>query len=123
MAMGTESKVVIDNEMQKAKGDCQTFRTQVKTFVEQLDTTVSTLLSTGFKGEAADGFKVFYEKNIKAFFNDGGTFDQYLGMFDKVDEGLFDTIERQLTGEGGIDPSLGENNKNIGQSSDGQGAQ
>lgn len=123
MAMGTESKVVIDNEMQKAKENCQTFRTQVKTFVEQLDTTVSTLLSTGFKGEAADGFKVFYDKNIKAFFNDEGTFDQYLGRFDKVGEGLFDTIERQLTGEGGLDPSLGENNKNIGQSSDGQGAQ
>lgn len=123
MAMGSESKVVIDQEMQKAKENCQEFRAQVKTFIEKLDNTITTLLSTGFKGKAADGFKVFYENNIKAFFADGGTFDQYLGRFDKDGEGLFDTIEMHLIGSGGLDPSLGENNKNIGQSSDGQSAQ
>ena len=80
-------------------------------------------LSSGFQGDAADGFKEFYDKNIKAFFDDGGTFDQYLAMFDKEGDGLFDSIEKTLIGGEGLDPSLGENNRNVGQSSDGQAAQ
>lgn len=116
MAMGSESKVVLDGEMQKAKQDCQAFRGEVATLMGQLDTTVSTLLSSGFQGEAANGFKEFYDKNIVAFFAQGGTFDQYMGMFDKEGEGLFDTIEKTLMlGESALDPSLGENNRNLGQ--------
>lgn len=120
MAMGSESKVVLDNEMQKAKQDCQTFRGEVASFVQELDATISTLLSSGFKGEAANGFRDFYNKNVVDFFANGGTFDQYIGMFDKDGEGLFDAIEKTLIGSEGLDPSLGENNRNIGQSSDGQ---
>ena len=123
MAMGSTSKVVISDEMQKAKTECQNFRSQVKTFAQELDTTITTLLSSGFQGDAADGFKEFYDKNIKAFFYDGGTFDQYLAMFDKEGDGLFDSIEKTLIGGEGLDPSLGENNRNVGQSSDGQAAQ
>ena len=123
MAMGSTSKVVISDEMQKAKTECQNFRSQVKTFAQELDTTITTLLSSGFQGDAADGFKEFYDKNIKAFFDDRGTFDQYLAMFDKEGDGLFDSIEKTLIGGEGLDPSLGENNRNVGQSSDGQAAQ
>lgn len=120
MAMGSTSKVVISDEMQKAKTECQNFRTQVQTFYEDLEGTVTDLLSSGFQGEAADGFKTFFDDNIKAFFANGGTFDQYLGMFDKEGDGLFDSIEKTLIGGEGLDPSLGENNRTVGQSTEGQ---
>lgn len=123
MAMGSTSKVVINDEMQKAKRECQNFRTQMGTLAQELDTTINELLNSGFQGDAADGFKEFYEKNIKAFFEGDGIFNQYLSMFDKEGEGLFDSIEKALIGGEGLDPSLGENNRNVGQSSDGQAAQ
>jgi len=119
MAMGSTSRVVLNDEMQKAKADCAAFRAEVKAFMQDLDSTVSTLLSSGFQGDAANGFKEFYDKNIAAFMGDNGTFDQYLSMFDKEGEGLFDSIEKTLIGGEGLDPSLGENNRNLGQS-DGQ---
>ena len=120
MTMGSTSKVIISDEMQKAKTVCQDFRTQVQTFYEDLEGTVTDLLSSGFQGEAADGFKTFFDDNIKTFFANGGTFDQYLGMFDKEGEGLFDSIEKTLIGGEGLDPSLGENNRTVGQSTEGQ---
>ncbi len=105
--------------MQKAKGVCNDFRSTVATFVSDLDNTITTLLSSGFQGEAADGFKEFYDKNVAAFFATGGTFDQFISMFDKEGEGLFDSIEKALVIGEGLDPSLGENNRSVGQS-DGQ---
>jgi len=120
MAMGSISRVVIDNEMQKAKQDCQTFRTEVAAWFQELEGTVTSLLNSGFKGEAAEGFKAFFDNNVKAFFAPGGAFDQFMGMFDKEGEGLFDAIQKTLIGGEGLDPSLGENNRNIGKSSDGQ---
>ena len=116
MAMGTTSRVVLSDEMQKAKGECQSFRAQVKAMVDELDSAINTLLSSGFQGEAATGFKDFYDKNVASFFADGNTFDQYLGMFDKEGDGLFDSIEKSLVIGEGVDPALGENNKSIGQS-------
>ena len=46
----------------------------------------------------------------------GGTFDQFLSMFDKEGEGLFDSIEKALIKGEGLDPKLGENNRSLGQS-------
>ena len=54
MSMGTTSRVVLSDEMQKAKGECQSFRSQVKSLAQELDSIINTLLSTGFQGEAAD---------------------------------------------------------------------
>lgn len=123
MPMGSTSKVALDNEMQNAKAACATFRGEVKTFMKELDSTVTTLLNSGFQGEAADGFKDFYDNNVVAFMGDGGTFDNFLKMFDADGDGLFDSIEKALIGgTEGLDPSLGENNRNLGQS-DGQSQQ
>ena len=88
--------------------------------MQELESAVNTLLASGFKGEAANGFQDFYKNNIVAFFAQGGSFDQFIGMFDKDGEGLFDIIEKTLVGGEGLDPSLGDNNRNIGQSTDGQ---
>lgn len=120
MAMGTNDKVVLDNEMQTAKAKCADYRAKVSTLLGTLKETVDGLLAEGFKGEAADGFKHFYSNNVEEFFAAGKTFDQYLGMFDKEGDGLFDSIEKTLIGGEGLDPSLGENNKSIGQPTEGQ---
>jgi len=118
MAMGSTGKVVINDEMQKAKGVCSDFRGTVASFLSDLDSTVNTLLSSGFQGEAADGFREFYEKNVKAFLDAGGTFDQYLAMFDKEGDGLFDSIEKALIStQESLDPALGQNNRSVGQGS------
>lgn len=116
MAMGSTKRVVLNDEMQKAKGVCGEFRSTVATFVSDLENTITTLLNSGFQGEAADGFKDFYDKKVAAFFAAEGTFDKFLLMFDKEGEGLFDSIEKALVIGEGLDPSLGENNRNIGQS-------
>jgi len=116
MAMGSTERVVLNDEMQKAKSVCADFRSQVSTFVSELESTINALFSSGFQGEAADGFKEFYDKNVAAFFAAGGTFDQFMSMFDKDGEGLFDSIQNALINSGGLDPALGENNRNIGQS-------
>jgi uncharacterized protein YukE len=120
MAMGANDRVALDGEMQAAKQVCADYRAKISTLLGQLEDTVNSLLNDDFKGEAADGFKDFYDKNVKAFFESGETFDQYLGMFDKEGEGLFDSIEKALTVGEGVDPSLGQNNKTIGQSTEGQ---
>lgn len=116
MAMGSTSRVVLNDEMQKAKSVCADFRATVATFTADLEGTVNTLMSSGFQGEAAEGFKEFYNNNVKAFLENGGTFDQFLSMFDKDGEGLFDSIEKALVLGEGLDPKLGENNRSLGQS-------
>ena len=98
MAMGSTSRVVLNDEMQKAK-----------------ESNIQSLFSAGFQGEAADGFREFYDKNVGAFFAAGGTFDLFMSMFDKDGEGLFDSIYNALINAGGLDPSLGENNRSVGQ--------
>lgn len=120
MAMGTNEKVVLDGEMQVAKQKCADYRAKISQLLGTLQSTVDSLLANGFTGEAADGFKEFYTKNIEAFFDANATFDQYIGMFDKEGEGLFDSIEKALTVGEGVDPSLGQNNKSMGQSDEGQ---
>lgn len=116
MAMGTTERVVLNDEMQKAKSVCADFRGEVDSFYSELENTIQTLFNSGFQGEAADGFKEFFDKNVAAFFSPGGTFDQFMAMFDKEGEGIFDSIENALINQGGLDPSLGENNRNVGQS-------
>lgn len=117
MAMGSTSRVVLNDEMQKAKAVCADYRSKVSTLTSDLESTVSTLMSSGFQGEAADGFREFYEKNVKAFLEPSGTLDLFLSMFDKEGEGLFDSIEKALILGEGLDPSLGENNRSLGSES------
>lgn len=116
MSMGSTSRVVLNDEMQKAKAVCANYRTAVASLVGELDSTISTLFSSGFQGEAADGFKEFYDKNIKDFFESAeGVFNKFMSMFDMEGTGLFDSIESALILTNGLDPTLGENNRTVGQ--------
>lgn len=117
MAMGSTSRVVLSDEMQKAKGVCTEYRSTIATLVAEVESIITTLLSSGFQGEAADGFKSFYENSIQKFFETGNTFDKFVGMFDQEANGLFDSIENALINGEGLDPSLGNNNRTIGQDS------
>ena len=54
MAMGSTNRVVLNDEMQKAKGVCAAFRATVATFTADLESTVNTLMSSGFQGDAVD---------------------------------------------------------------------
>lgn len=115
MAMGTEAKVVLNNEMQEAKSICTEYRNKIGGLKGQLDSAVNELLKEdSFSGQAANGFKNFYQKNIVGFFTE--TFDKYIAMFDAQDSGLFDSIEKSLVTGEGVDPALAENNNSIGQS-------
>lgn len=115
MAMGTEAKVVLNNEMQEAKSICAEYRNKIDGLKEQLNSAVNELLKEdSFSGQAANGFKNFYQKNIVGFFTE--TFDKYIAMFDAQDSGLFDSIEKSLVTGEGVDPALAENNNSIGQS-------
>lgn len=115
MAMGTTSRVVLNDEMQKAKTAFSEYRSKVEGLYGQLTDIVTNLVGTDFSGEAADGFKNFFDNNVATFFAKGeGALDQYLSMFDKDGEGLLDSIEKALTIGEGVDPSLGQNNNSIG---------
>ncbi|MEE0266065.1 MAG: hypothetical protein UD936_10615 [Acutalibacteraceae bacterium] len=118
MAMGSTNRVVLNDEMQKAKGVCDEYRATISTLVLELESKVFDLLSSGFQGEAANGFKDFFDNNIKAFFAQGATFDKFVGMFDKEAEGLFDSIEKALVIGEGLDPTLGTNNRNVGKNNE-----
>ena len=120
MAMGSEGKVYLDGEMAKARTDCEAYRGQITTLMGELDGIITTLKS-GFQGQAADGLDAFYQQTIVDFFGAGKTFDQFLGMFDKEGEGLFDAIQNAfLLGTEALDPSLGENNRSLSQSAEAQ---
>ena len=118
MAMGSEEKVILDGEMAKAKSDCLEYRGQVAGLLNKLEGIMGTL-AAGFQGEAAKGFNDYYTNTIVGFFDT--TFDQFLGMFDKEGDGLFDAIQNAfLLGAEALDPSLGENNRSLGQSAGAQ---
>lgn len=112
--MGAEGIVALDNEMQLAKDACGEYRSKISELVNSMTEIVNNLVNDGFAGEAGNGFKEFYTKNIESFFAAGNTFDKYIGSFDTAGTGLFDQIENSLVKGEGLDPSLGNNNKNLG---------
>lgn len=114
MAMGNNEKVVLNGEMKVAKTHFAIYRDTLKKNQTALENAINNLFQ-GFQGQAADGFKEFYIKNVKPVFENGGILEQYLDMFDKDEEGLFDCIEKAFITGNGVDPTLGANNRTIGQ--------
>lgn len=115
MAEETKDRVVLQlGVMEEAKSHCKKYRDSVTEGLVELENILSTLFKSGFQGEAATGFKEFYDNKVKKVFGENEAFEQYLGMFDRQGNGLFDCIEKALITDKGVDPSLGENNRTIG---------
>lgn len=112
--MGSEGQVVLNGEMQTAKAKFAAYRGTISGLVSELTDLVERIVNDGFSGQAGNGFKDFYTNNIQKFFEAGETFDKYIGSFDAEATGMLDQIEKALINEGGLDPSLGENNRNVG---------
>ena len=67
MAMGNTGTVNVTPEMiNNAKDAIQEYKDTVKTLYSQLEDTMSALIPGNFSGSAADGFKYFYDNNIKS---------------------------------------------------------
>ena len=70
MAMGSTGTVNVTPEMiNSATSAIEEYETTVKTLYSQLEDTMSALIPGNFSGSAADGFKAFYDNNIKAVAN------------------------------------------------------
>ncbi len=106
MAMGTTGTVNITPEMMRnALNVIEEYRTNTDNLHTELGDTVSTLLSTSFSGSAADGFKVFYDKNIEPAVGEGLT-----KLLDALKQIVEETL-KAIPDADGLDDQLGEGNK------------
>ena len=106
MAMGNTGTVNVTPEMiNNAKDAIQEYKDTVKTLYSQLEDTMSALIPGNFSGSAADGFKYFYDNNIKSVantdVNDSGVM-QIITLMNNIVDGISEAIPA----ERGVDESL-----------------
>ena len=113
MAMGSTGTVNVTPEMiNSATSAIEEYEATVKTLYSQLEDTMSALIPGNFSGSAADGFKVFYDNNIKAVAN---TDDKESGVMQIITlmKNIVDGISEAIPADNGVDESLAaENRKN-----------
>ena len=98
MAMGNTGTVNVTPEMiNNAKDAIQEYKDTVKTLYSQLEDTMSALIPGNFSGSAADGFKYFYDNNIKSVAN--------------TDVNDYGVISEAIPAERGVDESLATENR------------
>lgn len=100
------TKAIITN----AKGAVDTYTTTVNNLNVNLDSIITQLIGANFSGDAANGYQVFYNKQVKPALTDNLTATQNSLMASI--KGILDSIESQLLNT--VDPKLGENNQNPG---------
>lgn len=106
MAMGTTGTVNITPEMMKnALKVIEDYRKDTGNLHTQLGDTVTTLLSSSFSGNAADGFKTFYDKNIEPAVGEGLT-----KLLDALQQIVEETL-KAIPDIDGLDDQLAEGNK------------
>jgi uncharacterized protein YukE len=107
MAMGSTSTVNVTPEMMNnALNVISGYRETTKGLYEQLNETVTALIPGNFSGNAADGFKIFYEKKIEPAVGEGLT--KLLDSLQKMCEGILQAIPQESVG---LDDQLAEENK------------
>lgn len=113
MAMGSTGTVNVTPEMiNSAKDAIQEYQDTVKTLYSQLEDTMSALIPGNFSGSAADGFKAFYDNNIKAVANTDAN-DSGVMQIITLMNNIVDGISEAIPAEQGVDESLAtENRKN-----------
>ena len=103
MAMGNTGTVNVTPEMiNNAKDAIQEYKDTVKTLYSQLEDTMSALIPGNFSGSAADGFKYFYDNNIKSVAN--------TDVNDSMNN-IVDGISEAIPAERGVDESLATENR------------
>ena len=111
MAMGNTGTVNVTPEMiNNAKDAIQEYKDTVKTLYSQLEDTMSALIPGNFSGSAADGFKYFYDNNIKSVantdVNDSGVM-QIITLMNNI----VDVISEAIPAERGVYESLATENR------------
>jgi len=107
MAMGNTSTVNVTPEMMNnALNVISDYRTKTVDLHTQLSDTVTTLIPGNFSGNAADGFKIFYENKIEPAVGEGLT--KLLDSLQKMCEGILQAIPQDSVG---LDDQLAEENK------------
>ncbi|HHX57495.1 MAG TPA: WXG100 family type VII secretion target [Clostridiales bacterium] len=106
MAMGSTGTVNITPEMMRnALTVIEEYQTKTNNLHTQLTETVDTLVSTNFSGNAADGFKFFYDDKIVPAVGEGLT---------KLITALHDIVQGTLEAipdSEGLDDQLADGNR------------
>ncbi|OPX42025.1 hypothetical protein CLHUN_40840 [Ruminiclostridium hungatei] len=106
MAMGNTGTVNITPEMMRnALNVIEEYRTNTGNMHTQLGDTLTTLLSSSFSGNAADGFKIFYDKNIEPAVGEGLT-----KLLDALKQIVEETL-KAIPDVNGLDDQLADGNK------------
>lgn len=108
--MANNQNVKLSDELKRSLNEFAAYRAEVNKIIQNASENYATL-KTGFEGSAEEGYQVFYTKAVDGFFQAGGSFDKFLKVFDDPDSGVLMTIQKTFTGDDGMDPSLGEQNR------------
>lgn len=108
MAMGSTGTVNITPEMMKnALSVIEGYQATTNNLHSQLNDTVATLVPGNFSGNAADGFKYFYDNKIEPAVGEGLT---------KLITALHDIVQgtlKAIPDTDGLDDQLAEGNKTV----------
>ena len=107
MALGTTGTLNVTTEMIKNALDAiDAYRTEANNLHKQLTDIVDGLIPADFSGNAATGYKTFYNGKIEPLID--SNLEQYL----KALEDICGAIKSQIPDQSGVDESLAtENNK------------
>lgn len=111
MSMGSTGTINVTPEMiSSAKDAIQEYEDAVKSLYAQLEETMNSLIPGNFSGSAADGFKYFYENNIKTVANTDDSSSGVMQIITLMND-IADGISEAIPAEQGVDESLAEENK------------
>ena len=96
--------------IQNATAAVDTYVTTANNLYQDLDSKMTQLIGTDFAGEAANGFKVFFDTQVKPALADNLTAHQ--GSLMAGVKSILEGIDKQLMQT--VDPQLGKNNENPG---------
>lgn len=106
MAMGTTGTINISVKMMDdIKTAVSEYRTTTNALKDQLESEVNGLVGVSFVGEAANGFKDFYNKNIVPANGEG-----LKSLLDAIDQ-IADGAKNAIPGGDGLDDQLAEGNR------------
>lgn len=108
--MGSTGTVNISKAMMVAAAKAvDDYQTAINGLNTRLQEEISGLIPSSFSGDAAEGFKSFYNDNIVP-----NTGENLTKMLDSL-KGICDSVKAQIPGdEQGVDAQLGQGNKNPG---------